>query len=428
MRARKQAGALVLVFCLVVPCAPRVWAGMHSPDSVVAGPEGGFEYGWFFVADRSFYLNAISSTGLSNVEGGSQAECLNCPHCHVQAGDTLRWFMEGNLVDPMSPGRVENHVVSCGGVGGGSSTTRILLGPTAHLDAPNGGEQLIVGMPAKISWTAVGGIEGVSSIDLFLSRNGPGGPWEPIATGEPNDGTSEWIVTGPGTNTDENPVYSAFIHVVAYDHHGNTGLTDESDAGVSLFDRSTETMVALFEAEPVESGVELRWQFGRPGQFNGVAVERSEGEDGPWTRLDVEARSVDGLTIVIDRAADYGKLYHYRLVGTTSGGLSTTLAQLSVRAGVPIPDFELSGVGPNPSHGPVGIDYAVAREARVSVTVVDAQGRGVARLLERILRPGRYHAVWSGELSRGGMAPSGVYFIRYQAPGKNLVRRVVMAR
>jgi hypothetical protein len=95
---------------------------------------------------------------------------------------------------------------------------------------------------------------------------------------------------------------------------------------------------------------------------------------------------------------------------------------------VPIADFELSAVGPNPSHGPVAIDYAVAREAWVSVTVVDAQGRGVARLSEGILRRGRYHAVWSGELSRGRMAPAGVYFVRYQAPGKNLVRRVVIAR
>src|SRR5439155_26168060 len=154
----------------------------------------------------------------------------------------------------------------------------------------------------------------------------------------------------------------------------------------------------------LESGVARRSKCVRAGQFNGVAVERSEGEDGPWTRLDIEARDVDGLTTVIDRTTDYGKLYYYRLVGTTAGGPSTTLAQLSVLVGVPIADSELSGVGPNPSRGPVGIDYAVAREARVSLTVVDAQGRLAARLSEGILRPGRYHAVWSGQLSRGGMA------------------------
>ena len=435
-----QAGALVLVFCLLLPCVTtQVWAGIYSPDSVVAGLGGKFQYDWFFVADVSFYSRGGGSGNVLNTEiYGSIAECLDCANCLVQAGDTLHFRTYGSLIDTMSMGRVSNGVGDCDphGVGGGSGTTRIQVGPTAHLVAPNGGEQLFVGMPAKISWTAIGGIQDPSSggndaivgLDLFLSRSGPAGPWEQIAFGEPNDGTFEWVVTGPGTNTDPNPVYSAFFRVVAYDTYGNTGLTDESDGGVSLFDMATETMVALFEAEPVESGVELRWEVGRPELFTGVAVERSESEAGPWTRLDIEARNVDGLTILTDRTTDYGKLYHYRLVGTTSGGQPTTLAQLSVRAGVPIPDFELSGVGPNLSHGPVGIDYAVAREARVSVTIVDAQGRGVARLAEGILRPGRYHVVWSGQRSRGGLAPPGVYFVRYQAPGKNLVCRVVIAR
>ena len=105
-----------------------------------------------------------------------------------------------------------------------------------------------------------------------------------------------------------------------------------------------------------------------------------------------------------------------------------TLANLSVQAGIPIKDFELTAVGPNPSPGRVSIQYAVAREANIGISVLDIQGRKVVDLANGTFRPGRYQAVWSGEFEGGGKAPAGVYFVRYQIPGKYLTKRVVIAQ
>jgi hypothetical protein len=410
---------------------------MQAPDVVVAGVGGHFTYDWVFVADVPFVLDALGWANLSNTGPYDvHADCFCDPtNCATQIGDTLRWRVYSTLVDSAHIGRVVNYVAPCGPEGGGSSTTTILprgaILPTTHLDAPNGGEQWIVGLPIKITWTATGN----ALINLYVDRYGVDGRFsesraELIAEFEDNDGTYDWVVTGPGTNADTTHVYSALFRVEALrSFRGDPYTThDDSDTGVSLFDSATGTLVALFEAEPLESGVELRWQLGRAEQLSDIAVERSESEVGPWTRLAGEPRDVDGVKVLTDRTVDHGKLYHYRLVGTTSGGRSMTLAQLSVRAGVAIAEFELLGAGPNPGHGPVGIDYAVPREARVCLTVVDLQGRRVARLAEGTFPPGRYHAEWSGELERGGPAPAGVYFIRYQAPGKDLVRRIVIAR
>ena len=102
-------------------------------------------------------------------------------------------------------------------------------------------------------------------------------------------------MTGPGTNTDINPVFSAYFRVVAHDAAGFEAQ-DESDDGVSLYDLVTETLVSLFEAAPLTEGVELRWQVGHSELFASTRIERSTTANGPWTALAVEATSVDGIT------------------------------------------------------------------------------------------------------------------------------------
>jgi hypothetical protein len=62
----------------------------------------------------------------------------------------------------------------------------------------------------------------------------------------------------------------------------------------------------------------------------------------------------------------------------------------------------------------------------VRLSVVDVQGREVAVLVDGVQRPGVYQATWSGRTERGA-APVGLYFVRYQTPNGNLMRRVVLA-
>lgn len=84
--------------------------------------------------------------------------------------------------------------------------------------------------------------------------------------------------------------------------------------------------------------------------------------------------------------------------------------------------FGLSRVGPVPTAGPLRIEYAVAREAPVRLSVVDLQGRTVSLVVEGMQRAGRYEALWN----HGANLPAGVYFVNYRAAGQNFTRRVVV--
>lgn len=97
--------------------------------------------------------------------------------------------------------------------------------PVAHLNWPNGGEMLVPDVQALIAWDASDNV-GVTSVDLFLSRSGPGGPFEEIATGLPNTGTYAWMTSGPATT-------DAYVEVVARDDAGNSGA-DLSDAAFTI--------------------------------------------------------------------------------------------------------------------------------------------------------------------------------------------------
>jgi len=120
---------------------------------------------------------------------------------------------------------------------------------------------------------------------------------------------------------------------------------------------------------------------------------------------------------------------------TDSGVVYVTPCQCSDEAlGVPTtgvgevsPEFALSAVVPNPSHGPVRAYFALPRESDVRLTVVDVAGRVITVLTEGLYPSGRFQASWSGRTGRGE-ASAGVYFMRLRVDGKTLVRPFVLTR
>jgi hypothetical protein len=90
--------------------------------------------------------------------------------------------------------------------------------------------------------------------------------------------------------------------------------------------------------------------------------------------------------------------------------------------------FEFAPPRPNPSRAQVRFDFAVPRAAPVSIVIWDVAGREVWRVTEGTFAAGRYSRVWDGGDHRGGAAPSGVYFARFQAPGVHAARRLALIR
>jgi hypothetical protein len=80
-------------------------------------------------------------------------------------------------------------------------------------------------------------------------------------------------------------------------------------------------------------------------------------------------------------------------------------------------------VGPNPSAGRLTLTFAVAREERVRASILDLQGREVARLADGPFAAGQHQLDWNGQSQAPGM-----YFLRLERGGVQSTQRIVITR
>ncbi len=85
-------------------------------------------------------------------------------------------------------------------------------------------------------------------------------------------------------------------------------------------------------------------------------------------------------------------------------------------------------VSPNPTGGPVTLDYVISEDGWVSLAVFDVSGRLVRTLVDRKLRDGRYAFAWNGTDQAGEPVAPGTYFARLRAPGVSESRSITIHR
>ncbi|HEU4335636.1 MAG TPA: FlgD immunoglobulin-like domain containing protein, partial [Candidatus Eisenbacteria bacterium] len=83
---------------------------------------------------------------------------------------------------------------------------------------------------------------------------------------------------------------------------------------------------------------------------------------------------------------------------------------------------------PNPTRGLAVFTLRLARPERARVEVYVVQGRKVATLHDGVAPAGALPLWWDGGDAGGARAPSGVYWVRAEAAGKTLLRKIVRAR
>jgi len=139
---RCQTMLVILMSGLALASARPAWAGMEAPSAIQADAAGHFEYKCIFVVEQSFVIAGRGWSNDFNTAGESHGDCLCLPGtCDADVGDTLRWSVAGNLIDPDAEGRASNWVAACG-AGGGSSFTTIL-----PFTPPGGAEPTL-----RLSW------------------------------------------------------------------------------------------------------------------------------------------------------------------------------------------------------------------------------------------------------------------------------------
>jgi hypothetical protein len=105
--------------------------------------------------------------------------------------------------------------------------------------------------------------------------------------------------------------------------------------------------------------------------------------------------------------------------GITSG--------LTVLSAEPLRDYLFQNF-PNPFRSSTAIEYMLAKECVVKISVFDVHGRRVTTLLAESQGPGRHGAVWNGLEEGGREASPGIYFYRLDADNQRTVRKMVLAR
>jgi hypothetical protein len=87
-----------------------------------------------------------------------------------------------------------------------------------------------------------------------------------------------------------------------------------------------------------------------------------------------------------------------------------------------IPDLQLQ-VYPNPVFGSATIVVRKPTPTYASLTIWDARGRRVARIVDGVLTGGTHRYLWDAELTSPGL-----YIVRLETEGKSLTESVVVMR
>ncbi|HET7498265.1 MAG TPA: FlgD immunoglobulin-like domain containing protein, partial [Candidatus Eisenbacteria bacterium] len=93
----------------------------------------------------------------------------------------------------------------------------------------------------------------------------------------------------------------------------------------------------------------------------------------------------------------------------------------------PVTAFSMRMTSSNPTSNGASLAFELPRTERVRVELFDAAGRLVETLADAAYPMGRHSVRWGGRTPHG-QAPSGVYFVRFRAPGHTITRRFVLVR
>jgi hypothetical protein len=187
----------------------------------------------------------------------------------------------------------------------------------------------------------------------------------------------------------------------------------------------TPTLLARFDGSWSSRGIEVRWQLTGPVHMN-VKLERAESLAGPWNVVDGNRNDDGGAVIVLDHEIEAGHTYHYRLRAAMPNGTVWTSGAITVVAGDAVLESLPLSVMPNPTRNLSTVQFVVESSERIRLSILDVEGRTVARLAEGVYRPGRYSVVWNAHDDRN-QAPAGLYFVRYEAARRKSMRRLLLA-
>jgi len=163
-------------------------------------------------------------------------------------------------------------------------------------------------------------------------------------------------------------------------------------------------------------------RFPNANRRNLALISAGDGSVRDWNALadgPVLSLTVDGWMLYAAGAfGSIGDLPRYG-IAAIQGGVTSVSGEVATTA--------WARMGPNPTAGPLEIEFVLPAAADIKIAVFDIQGRKVALVGDGRRPAGRNSARWAGTIE-GRRAPAGVYLVRLQAGNRSWTKRVVILR
>ncbi|MFZ5433471.1 MAG: T9SS type A sorting domain-containing protein [Calditrichota bacterium] len=201
---------------------------------------------------------------------------------------------------------------------------------------------------------------------------------------------------------------------------------------VELQDRFLAAELASFEAYSGNDGVYLSWRSASETNMDHWEVERRISGAAVFNRL-ATVPAVNQATgsayQYVDRSAETGMTYDYRLVDVDLSGVRTVHGDLTQTINYSggeqtLPEtFYLADNYPNPFNPETKIRFSLPENGLASLKVYDAIGRHVATLVNGQLSAGEHAVTFNAE-----NLPSGLYFYKLTAGGSSVTKKMILMK
>ncbi len=123
-----------------------------------------------------------------------------------------------------------------------------------------------------------------------------------------------------------------------------------------------------------------------------------------------------------------GECYTYCLYDVSSNGEVTEIGSLFVETLISPKSTRLYAAYPNPFNPSTTLNYNLAQDSHVTMTVYDVLGRQIKLLNDKHQSAGEYSIKWDGSTDAGITAPSGTYLVRMQSNGYNNTQKILFLK
>lgn len=216
--------------------------------------------------------------------------------------------------------------------------------------------------------------------------------------------------------------------VVARNASGSMYWLSAPDSGYSV-DNIAPATPAPFAGEYAAGTTTLHWNPNVEADFAHYALYR--GTPSTFTPGPANLVASPADTGYVDAG---GQPYFYKLAAIDVHGNTSGYASLRPSGTVSVLPGGVSGrialalPSPNPMRAGATFRFELSRAGPATLALFDQQGRLVRELARGASSAGPRTVAWDGRDAGGATAPSGIYFLRLEAEGQTLMRRVVVTR